>query len=178
MSQGTVAAIPKRVADGLDESVPLWPSHRRRGGGRVRRDRAAGGRQAALGGLRAHRQVTSITCRPKRGKQGIDDAGVLAGFSGVAVDAWGPYETYIDPEHQSCCAHALRESGCRRHAPRDAQWCWGVEARDALVAMQQLITDAIAAGADTLDADAPAEQVRVFRSAAELAVTAAPLQQR
>ena len=36
--------------------------------------------------------------------------GVLPSFAGVAVhDAWAPYDTYTDPEHQLCCAHALRE---------------------------------------------------------------------
>jgi transposase-like protein len=55
-------------------------------------------------------KYTLITCHPKRGRAGIDDAGVLGGFHGVAVhDAWAPYDTYLDVEHQLCCAHTLRE---------------------------------------------------------------------
>ena len=55
-------------------------------------------------------KYTLITCHPKRGRDGIDDAGVLGRFRGVAVhDAWAPYDTYLDVEHQLCCAHALRE---------------------------------------------------------------------
>ena len=29
-------------------------------------------------------------------------------------DAWAPYDTYVDAEHQLCCAHALRELAGRR----------------------------------------------------------------
>ena len=55
-------------------------------------------------------KYTLITCHPKRGRDGINDAGVLGRFRGVAVhDAWAPYDTYLDVEHQLCCAHAQRE---------------------------------------------------------------------
>lgn len=38
-------------------------------------------------------KYTLITCHTKRGREGIDDAGVLARFAGVAVhDAWAPYD--------------------------------------------------------------------------------------
>jgi hypothetical protein len=51
-------------------------------------------------------KYTLITCHPKRGKLGIDNAGVLGRFAGVAVhDAWAPYDSYVDPAHQLCCAH-------------------------------------------------------------------------
>lgn len=50
-------------------------------------------------------KYTLITCHPKRGRQGIDDNGVFARFNSVAVhDAWAPYDTYLDPAHQLCCA--------------------------------------------------------------------------
>jgi transposase len=87
-------------------------------------------------------------------------------------DAWGPYDTYIDPAHQLCCAHALRElAGVADTAPPDAQWCWATQASDTLVAMQQLVVDAIAAGADAVDPDALAEHVRLFCSAAQIGIT-------
>jgi hypothetical protein len=36
-------------------------------------------------------KYTLITCHTKRGREGIDDAGVLGRFRGVAVrDAWAP----------------------------------------------------------------------------------------
>ena len=47
---------------------------------------------------------------PKRGTEAMQAMGVLGSFAGVAVhDAWAPYDTYTGPEHQLCCAHALRE---------------------------------------------------------------------
>ena len=39
----------------------------------------------------------------------------------------------------------------------DDDWCWATQAGDALVAMQKLVAEAIAAGADAVDPDALAE---------------------
>jgi transposase len=36
-----------------------------------------------------------VTVHPKRGKKGMDAAGVLPAFAGIAVhDAWAPYDGY------------------------------------------------------------------------------------
>ena len=104
---------------------------------------------------------------------GIDDAGVLGRFRGVAVhDAWAPYDTYADVEHQLCCAHALRElAAVTEVAGPDVDWCWAAQAADALVAMQRLVTDAIGAGADSVDPQTLAEQVRLYRSAVQIGIT-------
>ena len=173
--RATVATMTPRAADGLD-GVP-----RRRSRDRIAEAEVAGFDET---GLRVAGKLhwvhcartgkyTLITCHPRRGTKGIDDAGVLGRFRGVAVhDAWAPYDTYVDVEHQLCCAHALRElAGRRRHRRPNADWCWATQAADALVAMQQLVDDAIAAGADTVDAIDPdrlAEQVRRYRSAAQI----------
>lgn len=118
-------------------------------------------------------RYTLITCHPKRGTDGIDDAGVLGRFRGVAVhDAWAPYDTYADVEHQLCCAHALRElAGVADVKPADTDWCWATQAADALVAMQRLVTEAVASGADGLAADTLAEQVGLYRSAVQIGIT-------
>lgn len=118
-------------------------------------------------------KYTLITCHTKRGRAGIDAAGVLGRFRGTAVhDAWAPYDTYVDPAHQLCCAHALRElQGVTDAAPPEADWCWATQAADALVAMQHLVADAIATGADTVDPDALATQTHRYRSAAQLGTT-------
>lgn len=51
-----------------------------------------------------------LTVHEKRGTKGMDAAGVLPKFRGVAVhDAWAPYDTYTDITHALCNAHALRE---------------------------------------------------------------------
>ena len=101
---------------------------------------------------------------------------MLARFSGVAVhDAWAPYDTFIEPEHQLCCAHALRElQGVADAAapPRlAATRCWAGQVADALVAMQQLVAEAIETGTATIDPDALSSHIRLYRSAAQIGVT-------
>jgi transposase len=117
-------------------------------------------------------KYTLITCHPKRGRKGIDDAGIFGRFRGVAVhDAWAPYDTYADVEHQLCCAHALRElAGVTDTAPADAQWCWATQAADALVAMQKLVDEAIANGADA-DTETLDKQIQLYRCAVQLGIT-------
>lgn len=173
VSEGTVATMTQRAADGLDQFTE------------VVRDRIADAAVAGFDetGFRVSGSLhwvhcartdkyTLITCHRKRGRDGIDDAGVLTRFTGVAVhDAWAPYDTYADPAHQLCCAHALRElAGVADTAPAERQ-CWATQAGNALAAMQKLVTDAIAADVDIVDPDALAEQVRLFRSAAQLGIT-------
>ena len=174
VSEGTVATMTTRAADGLDGFLDQVKD-------RIVESETAGFDET---GLRVAGKLhwvhcartgryTLITCHTKRGREGIDDMGVLGRFRGVAVhDAWAPYDTYIESEHQLCCAHALRElQGVADTAPPDAQWCWATQVSDALVAMQHLAADAIATGADRIDPDALAEQVRRYRSAAQIGLT-------
>jgi hypothetical protein len=174
VSEGTVARMTRRAAEGLEEFLDQVTD-------RIAEAEVAGFDET---GLRVEGKLhwvhcartgkyTLITCHAKRGREGIDDAGVLGRFRGVAVhDAWAPYDTYLDVEHQLCCAHALRElTGVVDAAPSDADWCWASQAADALVAMQQLVSEAIAAGADTVDAQALSNQVRLYRSAVQMGLT-------
>jgi transposase len=174
VSEGTVATMTQRAADGLDDFLTQVTD-------RLVEAEVAGFDETGLrvaGTLHwVHcartGKYTLITCHPQRGRKGIDDAGVLGQFRGVAVhDAWAPYDTYTGVEHQLCCAHALRElAAVADTAPSDADWCWATQAADALVAMQQLVADAIAAGADTVDADALDKQTQLYRSAAQIGIT-------
>jgi transposase len=178
VSEGTVATVAKRAADRLSDFLDVVAD-------RIATAEVAGFDETGLrvaGTLHwVHcartDKYTLITCHPKRGRKGIDDAGVLGRFRGVAVhDAWAPYDTYIDAEHQLCCAHALRElQGVTDVAPADTDWCWASQAADALVAMQKLvaeaIAEAIATGADTLDAAALDKQTQLYRSAAQIGIT-------
>lgn len=51
-----------------------------------------------------------LSVHRRRGAEGIDAAGILPGFRGVAMhDAWAPYDTYTDAVHALCAAHVLRE---------------------------------------------------------------------
>lgn len=55
-------------------------------------------------------ELTLYSAHQKRGCEGIDAAGVLPGFAGVAVhDGWAPYRTYTEATHALCGAHHLRE---------------------------------------------------------------------
>jgi transposase len=174
VSEGTVAAMSQRAAEGLEEFL-----------GEVK-DRIAASEVAGFDetGLRVASKLhwvhcartgkyTLITCHPRRGRKGIEDAGILARFRGVAVhDAWAPYDTYVNAEHQLCCAHALRElQAVTDAAGPNADWCWATQASDALVAMQTLVAEAIAAGADALDSQALDRQIQLYRSAVQIGIT-------
>jgi transposase len=174
VAEGTVAAVSRRAAAGLDGFLTQVKD-------RITASEVAGfdetglrvaGRLAWVHCARTDR-YTLITCHPQRGRAGIDDAEVLGRFRGVAVhDAWAPYDTYLDAEHQLCCAHALRElAAVADTAPAGADWCWATQASDALVAMQKLVAEAIAAGADTIDPDALDKQTQLYRSAAQIGLT-------
>ena len=173
VSGATVASMTTRAADGLDGFLTEVAD-------RIAAAEVAGfdetglrvaGRLAWVHCARTGK-YTLITCHPKRGRKGIDDAGVLTRFRGVAVhDAWAPYDTYLDAAHQLCCAHALRElAAVAESAAPDTDWCWATQAGDALVAMQKLVAEAIAAGA-AVDPDALDKHVRLYRSAAQIGLT-------
>jgi transposase len=168
ISEATVSSMTRRAADRLDGFL-----------GTVA-DRIAGSEVAGFDetGLRVagtlHRvhcartgKYTLITCRPKRGCEGIDAAGVLGRFRGVAVhDAWAPYDTCVDADHQPCCAHALRDpAAVADAAPADADWCWATQAAGALVTIQKLITDANTAGG-LVDSEQLGIHIHAFRCAA------------
>jgi transposase len=173
VGEGTVSTMTRRATDGLDDFLNQVAE-------RIAEAEVAGFDETGLRVAGALHWVhcartgkyTLITCHPKRGRQGIDDAGILGRFRGVAVhDAWAPYDSYVDAEHQLCCAHALRELQGVADTAAEAQWCWATQVADALVAMQKLAADAIAAGADTIDPDALDQQVQLYRSAAQIGLT-------
>lgn len=173
VSEGTISAMTGAAAEGLDEFTG------------VVRERIAGAEVAGFDetGLRVGGSLhwvhcartdryTLITCHRRRGRAGIDDAAVLPGFAGVAVhDAWAPYDVYVDPAHQLCCAHVLRELAGVTDTKPDGEWSWAEQAADALVALQQLVAEAIAVDAEALDPEALQTQRRLFRSAARIGAT-------
>jgi transposase len=167
LSAGTVATLTARAAGGLEEFLTVVR-------GRLVRAEVVGFDET---GLRVAGKLhwvhcartdkyTLVTCHRKRGTVGIDDLGVLGGFYGVAVhDAWAPYDTYLAPDHQLCCAHAQRELQAVADCVLAGGWCWATQAGDALAAMQGLVRDASHAGHERLDEDVLAEQVTRYRSA-------------
>ena len=114
-------------------------------------------------------KYTLLMVHPRRGRKAMEAMGVLPSFAGVAVhDAWAPYDTYPSPDHQLCCAHALRELQAVTDSAPAGQWCWAAQATDALTGMQALASEAIAQGRDAADPVALAAQVHRYRSAALL----------
>ena len=55
-------------------------------------------------------KLTDYEVHPKRGKEGMDAAGILEGYQGKLVhDHWKTYFAYDECEHIACNAHHLRE---------------------------------------------------------------------
>jgi transposase len=128
-----------------------------------------------------------ITVHPKRGTQGMDAAGVLPGFSGIAVhDAWAPYDTYGGVAgHSLCNAHALRELQAVMDASPPGQWCWAGQAAGALRQMKDLADAALAVDGTltSIDPGRLAAARHEFRSAAmigekQAAARAGPLMRK
>ena len=112
-------------------------------------------------------KYTLLMVHPRRGKQAIEAMGVLTAFCGVAVhDAWAPYNSYTAPGHQLCCAHAQRELQAVTDLAPVGEWCWAAQAAEALSAMRQLVSEAIAQRRDVVDPAAMDAQIHAYRSAA------------
>jgi transposase len=173
VGEGTVATMTTRAAHGLGEFLDQVTD--RLAEAEVARFDETGLRVAGrLHWVHCARtgKYTLITCHPQRGTAGIDAAGVLSRFRGIAVhDAWAPYDTYLDVEHQLCCAHALRELTAVIDTASEAAWCWASQAADALVALQKLVAEAIAISAGTIDPDALATQIHRYRSTAQAGIS-------
>jgi len=117
-----------------------------------------------------------LTVHPRRGVKGMDAAGVLPGFTGVAVhDAWGPYDTYKDATHALCNAHAVRELVYVVDTAPEALGVLAGQAIDAMVAIKDLL-DTATANASVPDAKSISKaitaQQHLLRSALVLARTA------
>jgi transposase len=134
LSSGTVAGITARAASRLGG----FPEHAR--------EQIAGSDVAGFDetGFRVDGRLAWVHCartgkytllmvHPKRGTEAFRAMGILPSFAGVAVhDAWGPHDTYAMPDHQLCCAHALRELQAVTDAGPEGPWCWAAQAAEAL----------------------------------------------
>jgi transposase len=107
-------------------------------------------------------RFTALYCHRRRGKDGIDAAGVLPHFSGTLVhDAFAPYARYPAATHALCNAHLLREliavvdyaaAHPRADADTPAGWCWAQQVIDALLALKAITDTGALPDADTLAA--------------------------
>jgi transposase len=92
-------------------------------------------------------QLTLYTAHDKRGVKAMSDAGVLPGFTGVAVhDGYAPYRTFTEALHALCNAHHLREL----LAAEEQGQLWAIAMSCLLVDTKELVEQAKAAGATQL----------------------------
>jgi transposase len=109
-----------------------------------------------------------VTVHARRGKDGMDAAGVLPAFAGIAChDAWAPYDCYdAVAGHSLCCAHVLRELTAVTETGTDADVTWAGQAIDALLALKKAADAARAEGLDAIADEVLDEHSRWFREAA------------
>lgn len=90
---------------------------------------------------------TYLTIDRKRGRIGMDAAGILPDFHGIVVhDCWGSYWKYQDALHAVCCAHLLRElNGVEENHPEQT---WAAKFKELLLAMKKVKDKALADGKD------------------------------
>ncbi len=109
-----------------------------------------------------------VTVHEKRGKGGMDAAGVLPAFAGTAChDAWAPYDCYQDlAGHALCNAHLLRELNAVTETGTADDAIWARQAIDALLALKKAADEARTAGSAAIGPEALDEHSRWFREAA------------
>lgn len=98
-------------------------------------------------------RATFFSLHDKRGYDGLNHAGVLAGFEGVAVhDGFKPYRDYEDVTHALCNVHHLRELlGIIETANGDPSQDWAVRMDKFLRKLQLTVADARRAGMTGFD---------------------------
>jgi transposase len=100
---------------------------------------------------------TLLYCHQRRGTAAMDEMGVIAKLTGVAVhDGWKPYRSY-DVVHALCNAHHIRElAGVVEHFDQD----WADQMIDLLLDAKEAVEAASARGRDRLD-DTDLHSIRV-----------------
>jgi transposase len=112
------------------------------------------------------------TVHPKRGTEGMNAAGVLPSFTGIAVhDAWAPYDTYTGVTgHALCNAHLLRELTAVTETGGKLDVIWAKQAIDALLKLKDAAAAARDAGHARIDPALLAGQERYFTDAAQTGI--------
>jgi len=104
--------------------------------------------------------LTRYTVHAKRGGRAMDEAGVLPGFTGVAVhDGFSPYRAYTNAAHALCGAHHLREL----IAATEAGQLWASGMNCLLLDTKDLVDQAKTAGREALGAPALTELHTSYR---------------
>ena len=83
------------------------------------------------------KQVTYLEVHPKRGREALDEIGILPERKGVVVhDGYKSYEQYPDAEHARCNAHHLREM---IFVEEQYEQAWAGEMIDLLVEIKEAV---------------------------------------
>jgi transposase len=100
---------------------------------------------------------TLLSCHKRRGTAAMDDIGVIAKMTGVAVhDGWKPYRAY-DVVHALRNAHHIRElAGVVEHFDQD----WADQMIDLLLDAKEAVEQALAEGSTRLE-DGTVHSIRV-----------------
>jgi transposase len=108
-----------------------------------------------------------VTVHAKRGTKGMDAAGILPSFAGIAVhDAWAPYDTYAGvAAHALCNSHVLRELIAVTETGTELDAVWAQQATGALLALKNA-ADAAAAGDAAISQDLLDKHAKLFTDAA------------
>ena len=114
-----------------------------------------------------------VTVHARRGREGMEAAGVLPSFAGIAChDAWKPYDCYADVAgHALCNAHLLRELAAVTETGTAGDVIWARQAIGALLELKQAADAAAAAGQDAIDTEVLEKQGRWLRDAAAAGIT-------
>jgi hypothetical protein len=113
-----------------------------------------------------------LSVHARRGTKGMDAAGVLPAFTGVAVhDAWAPYDTYKNLTHALCNAHAVRELVYVVDTAPAPVAALATQAIDAMVNLKDTLDVARDTG-HAPDPDIVHDQQQLLRSAVVLGRTA------
>lgn len=108
----------------------------------------------------------------KRGKQGMDAAGILPEFKGTAVhDGWATYRRYEEADHALCNAHHLRELTAVEE--QDEQH-WAYLFRIFLVSAKHAVTQAKAQGQTALPEKKQQQIERIYTQLIEAGLKANP----
>jgi transposase len=149
VSVGSLQAFVAEGADGLEEF--LKEVRRALEGAEVAHFDETGGRiEGELSWIHcaSTETLTLYTAHEKRGRDGIDAAGVLPGFEGTAVhDGWAPYRLYEQARHALCGAHHLRELVCAEEQGHG----WASAMSALLLDVKDAVHQARQAGRDCLD---------------------------
>jgi len=112
-----------------------------------------------------------FTVHAKRGKDGMEAAGVLPFFEGTAVhDAWAPYDSYGVAGHALCGARVLRELTAVTDTGTDLDKKRAQQAIDALLALNEAAEAARQAGKTAVDEDFRNKHEDWYRKAAETGI--------